>query len=124
MRDKIVYISGAITNQHPDHVRRVFAQAELQLIRQGYQVVNPLTLVHDHDQSWEEFMEVDLRALFKCDAIYMLSNWKKSRGARIERAIAKEMGKEIIYETAPSRLWSIKRLLLGRDIKRREVSHA
>jgi hypothetical protein len=119
---KVIYISGAITGQHPDNVRRAFSKAEFELILEGHTVINPMSLCHDHDGSWEEAMAVDIKALLTADAIYMLSNWKKSRGARIERAIAKEMGIDIIYETSPSRMWWLKRLLAGRELK--EVSHA
>jgi hypothetical protein len=40
----------------------------------------------------------DIKALFECQAIYMLNNWGSSTGARIERSIAIEMGIEIIYQ--------------------------
>jgi hypothetical protein len=119
---KTIYISGAITGQHPDLVKKVFSEAEYMLILLGYKVVNPLTLNHQHDQSWEEYMAVDIKALFKCDAIYMLSNWHNSRGAKIERAVAKAMGIEIIYEASKSRVWWLKRMMLTFSSK--EVSHA
>jgi hypothetical protein len=43
-------------------------------------------------------MKEDISALLTCDAIYLLKNWGDSRGARIERAIALELGIKIIYE--------------------------
>jgi hypothetical protein len=57
-----------------------------------------MKLNHEHDKSWENYMLVDINALFKCDAIYMLKNWFYSKGSRIERAIAIEMDIIIIYE--------------------------
>ena len=43
-------------------------------------------------------MEKDLSALLRCDGIYMLDNWGSSKGARIERAVAMELGLSIVYQ--------------------------
>ncbi len=73
-------------------------------------VVNPFKLDHSkalamEDDSampekliWIQFMKEDLAALLHCDAIFMLTNWVHSQGARIEHAIAKELGLTITYE--------------------------
>ena len=37
--------------------------------------------------------------LVDCDAIYMLSNWKDSKGAMIENYTAITLGKEIMFES-------------------------
>jgi hypothetical protein len=100
-----IYISGQISGlEYADAFER-FEQAERQI--RDYcryemvnlnEMVNPMKLNHEHDKSWENYMLVDIKALFECDAIYMLKNWCNSKGARIERSIAIEMGIEIIYE--------------------------
>jgi hypothetical protein len=37
-------------------------------------------------------------SVFECDAIYMLTGWENSKGARAEHAIAVALDMEIIYE--------------------------
>jgi hypothetical protein len=94
-----IYISGQITGLDYADAYQRFEQAEKQLKDENWdEIVNPMKLNHEHDKTWENYMLVDIKALFECDAIYMLNNWCNSKGARIERSIAIEMGLEIIYE--------------------------
>jgi len=44
------------------------------------------------------WLDGDLELVRRCDAIYMLSNWKESSGAKAELELARELGLEIIYE--------------------------
>lgn len=95
----IVYISGQITGLNLSYAILKFAETEQMLKKKGYVVVNPLSL-HDLsvEGSWKDYMAVDIRHLFDCDAIYMQRDWIGSKGARIEFAIAKELGLKILYE--------------------------
>lgn len=77
-------------------VREKFARAEMQIEAFGHTPVNPLNNGLPEDASWEDQMAASIRMLFGCDAIYLLHDWKNSRGARIERNIADEMGFEVI----------------------------
>lgn len=43
-------------------------------------------------------MRVCITHLMECDAIYMLKDWKQSRGARLEHFIALKLGMRIIKE--------------------------
>jgi hypothetical protein len=98
MDKKRIYLSGKITGLHPDEVVKLFTIAEAKLENE-WLVVSPLNLDHsNHAGTWEHYLVTDIKALFDCDAIFMLSNWPTSRGARIERAIAFELGKLILYE--------------------------
>ena len=90
-----MYISGRITGQ-PDHMER-FAKAEKHLKGRGFEVVNPTTLPHEHDKSWGEYMVEGLKALLDCDGVYMLKGWADSRGARIEKRLAQDLGSKLIY---------------------------
>lgn len=93
-----IYISGKITGlTEEDYVPR-FNQAEANFKAEGYEVVNPLKLDHTLNNYWVDYMITCIDALFECDAIYMLNNYKLSRGAKIEHAIAVEMGKQIFYQ--------------------------
>lgn len=91
-----IYISGKISGLPMEEVRAKFAQAEQQIVAFGHTPVNPLNNGQPADASWEEQMLASIKMLFECDAIYMLHDWGDSRGARIERNIAEEMGFEII----------------------------
>jgi hypothetical protein len=92
-----IYISGKISGIEEQAVE-IFANAESALINMGYEVVNPMTLNHDHDKSWHSYMKEDIKAMCDCDSIYMLHNWTDSKGAIIEHAIAIQIGLNPIYQ--------------------------
>ena len=95
---KKIYISGAITG-FEKVAPLLFEIAENKLESQGFEVVNPMTIEHNHDLSWISYMRVDLKALLDCDYIYMLSNWRNSRGAKIEHDLAKELEIGVIFQS-------------------------
>lgn len=87
-----VYISGKISGV-PDLNRVKFDQAENYLrFRFGngdnVMIINPHTILHNHDKTWESFMRVDLRYMLKCNIVVVLDDWNKSRGAIIEVLLA------------------------------------
>lgn len=47
--------------------------------------------------SWRCYLEHDIRDLLVCTHIALLPHWAHSRGARLERLIAIELGMEIIH---------------------------
>ena len=95
-----IYISGKISGLNILDAKIKFRNAEKELIDMGYfHIINPINLHSTSDlKTWEQYMIVDIEALFKCDAIYMLKDWGDSKGARVEVAIAKELGLKIIYQ--------------------------
>lgn len=93
-----IYISGKITGLDRKVAESRFDEAMIKLCKEGYNVCNPFLIDHNHDQSWESFMLADLKLLFECQAVYMLNNWKSSKGARIEHYIALERGLKVIYQ--------------------------
>lgn len=48
--------------------------------------------------SWRTCMIVTVWNLIKCPMVFMLKDWKESRGARIEHRIAKLLFKKIYYQ--------------------------
>lgn len=91
-----VYLSGGITN-NPNYFEE-FKKAEELLSAMGYEVVNPTAL--DNVAKYFDYAEMMiscLQLLRKCDAIYFLSSWTKSDGAKIEKMIAKKLGIKIIH---------------------------
>ena len=91
---KKIYLFGKISDD-PNY-REKFALKEKELTEQGHLVFNPAK--HPDMFTWEQFMELDLKALGNCDSIYLLSDWQESRGAKIEYDEAVRLGKEIIFE--------------------------
>lgn len=98
-----VYISGPITFTN-DWTER-FAKAEEELKAKGYNVVNPITVGAELENrmkpeipTWADYMKVDIKALMDCDAIYMLKDWFRSRGALVEHNLALKLGLKILGE--------------------------
>lgn len=92
---KKIYLSGKISGD-PDFKRK-FEEKARELTELGYQVFNPA--VHPDIFTWEQFMELDLLALSHCDSIYLLDDWKDSRGAQMEYDQALRLGKEIMFDS-------------------------
>lgn len=94
-----VFISGPMSGKPNDNVE-AFHNAEVELKRRGYSVWNPAwqQFSDDTDFTREDIHDIDLRALEKCDAIYMLDGWEGSNGARVEYSHARALGKKIMYE--------------------------
>lgn len=47
---------------------------------------------------YEAYMPICTSMIDQCEAIYMLKNWKDSRGAKVELAYAEATNKKIIIE--------------------------
>lgn len=93
-----IYIAGKISDLTKEDYESRFKIACETLSQIGYEPVNPCELNHCENATWADYMLKDLDALFHCDAIYMLNNWRGSKGARIEHAVAIETGKKVFYQ--------------------------
>ena len=94
------YISGKIGEEVPSpETLAKFKAAEDMLKGKGFEVFNPTTsglgiLAESLAQKngttfYEEILLLDLQELKKCDAIYMLKDWDRSKGAMLERDYAR-----------------------------------
>lgn len=103
-----IYISGKITGTD-DYIVR-FKEAELELKRRGYTVVNPAAVNAElpEDTTWEEYMEMSKVMLGMCDEVYMLEGWEDSKGACIEFGIASKKGMKITYQREDIRTYEIR----------------
>lgn len=97
-----VYISGKVSGLPFEEVYKKFEAAESELSNHWngkLTPVNPVKLVEQNDSyTWEDYMEKDIALLLRCQAIYMLTDWEDSKGARCEHALAKELGLRIVYQ--------------------------
>ena len=109
--NKRVFISGKITGEPIWDCINKFTKAEYDTIRlleldmrldmggNRDAVFNPLHLSGIHfGIRHDEAMEICFKVLETCTHIYMLKDWELSRGAKMEREMAKVLGLEIIYE--------------------------
>ncbi len=94
-----IYISGKITGLDYDEAFAAFEAAEKFVESLGFEAVNPMKSTGEvPGKEWIEYMVEDLRILDKCDGIFMMSNWGKSDGAKLERTFCVIRKKKIMYE--------------------------
>lgn len=63
-----------------------------------YYTINPAEVVLPTLCDWEDYMCIYLHLLKQCDAIFMLPDWKESKGACVEHETAIKMNIPIFYE--------------------------
>lgn len=99
-RNARLYISGPITNddlkkQEANKFKFHCAEEFLRL-HNFNNIVNPARF-DDEGASYAEMLMMCLDQIPDIDVIVMLKNWRKSNGAKAERALAKALNKKIIY---------------------------
>lgn len=76
--------------------RPAFMFMSARLTAAGHTVLNPAILPDGLSQF--EYMDICTAMLRCADAIYLLSGWQKSAGARAEHALAEKLGLQIIFQ--------------------------
>jgi|SRR5690625_3370070 len=103
---KKVFISGKITGEPINECYRKFVLASMEVHKklEDYSIlwdniINPIGLDGIHfGISHKEAMKICFAELKTCTHIYMLKDWKESKGATMEHEFAKQNGLTIIYE--------------------------
>jgi hypothetical protein len=95
-----IYIAGKISGLDYNECVAKFSRAETALrVSDWGEVANPMKCkIFGRNDDWEWCMGMCILMLLRCEAIYMLRDWRESRGARIEYGVAKEIGMEILYQ--------------------------
>lgn len=107
-----IYLSGKITGD--SNYRQKFSSMEKELLSYGYVVFNPAVLPDGFE--YEDYMDLDFLILSRCDAIFLMRDWRNSPGAKREYEEAKRLGLRILTEAD----FKIRRTLLQlcKDSKR------
>ena len=90
-----VYLAGPMTGM-PDLNCPAFHHMAEHLRRSGFEVMNPAEVNPDHTMPWAECMRRDIAELVRCDSIYLLPGWEKSKGATLEHHIADRLGMDVM----------------------------
>lgn len=103
MTKKRVYIAGKVSGTPLAECTMKFGTAQKRLEAEGYEVVNPLEVVTSNSElgfktPWPVAMKLTLAAMMTCDLVYMLEDYRFSRGAMIEHQLAEQILMPIMYE--------------------------
>ena len=91
-----IYIAGKITGDR--NYRRKFKRAEKLLRKLGHSVMNPAWIVPSKEFSYEDYMVVSGGMQRACDAVFFLSDWQTSPGARREMDRAGFLKQKVYYQ--------------------------
>lgn len=96
-----IYISGAVTGAEGYKERFAKAEEHIRRVIPGKPIFNPVSIIEGYPcfLSYETCMEICINALEYCDTIYMLSDWKSSKGANREYGYALGKDMTIIFES-------------------------
>lgn len=95
-----IYIAGPMTGL-PHFNRPAFNQAAINLSFEKHVPLNPAILPDGLTEA--DYMAIGLTMLQRAEAIYLLTGWQFSAGARAEHALALKLGLEVIEQKENSR---------------------
>lgn len=99
-----VIISGNITNKEIQTTD--FEAAEELLKGLGHDTVSTMRIDYGVGANARLKKQVikDMEIMIKCDAVFLLSNWKESSRSKILKVMAEEFGKTLLFETSVSEM--------------------
>jgi hypothetical protein len=86
-----IYLAGPMTGI-PDFNYPAFHAEAARLRQLGYHVENPAEGNVPPCGTWVGYMRNAIQQLMTCEAVALLPNWQKSRGALIEHGLAVNLG--------------------------------
>ena len=100
---KLIYVAGKYRGKGESEVFDNIVHARsvaIKLWQRGWAVICPHTnsIFMGSRISDDDYIKGDLEIVSRCDAIYMLSGWQKSVGAKEELVKAIALALEIYYE--------------------------
>jgi hypothetical protein len=92
-----LYLAGPMRG-YPEFNYPAFHKMAAELRAQGHFVFNPAEATDHTDGDPADYMLVDLAWIIAhAQGIAMLPGWEKSKGAKVEHALAECLGLEIMY---------------------------
>lgn len=98
-----VYVAGKITGLTHEEYCAKFAAKRHELEARGYKVMIPVDINATDGFEHSDYMHVCYAMIDVCDAVYMLPDWKESKGARMELQYAADHRKKIFYADETTR---------------------
>lgn len=104
-----IYIAGPMTGIKDFNYPKFIYIASI-LRRLGFEVVSPVEIgdkygppvvLNSDREKLEKVMNEELKAIERCDAIYLLDGWERSIGAKAELVHAIEHGLQVETEHSP-----------------------
>jgi hypothetical protein len=105
---RLIYIAGQYSGKDFAEIDRhidIAKHASINLLKRGWAVICPhLNTCHfelyedEIGYTHDDWLKMDFEILERCDAIFMLKNWKDSKGAKMELDYARELGITIYFE--------------------------
>lgn len=90
-----IYISGPMSG-YPNKNYDAFNQAAEALRGKGFRVLNPAEPPDVEGWEWVDYMRRDVIMLMEADGVATLPDAHRSKGARIEINLAKELGMSVV----------------------------
>ena len=104
LNGKIVYLAGPISKVEWTEAKVKFQNLEDKVRKLHPQLIfNPIEhyappVPLDEMQTWTWYMRQSVRQLSQSDAIVLMDNYVISKGARLEKYLAEELGLEVYKE--------------------------
>jgi len=99
----IIYVAGSFRGKNSWEIHNNVLKAEramVKLIGEGYTPICPHKMTENLQGLYPDqvYLDMCLEFLKVSDAIYVLDNWKQSKGTQVELREAINLGLDIIYE--------------------------
>lgn len=98
MSKKTIYIAGKVTGLDYAQVEQKFNAMEANLIKAGFNVLNPLKIVNDPNCEWDKAMDMCLERLVEADGVVLLYDAYQSKGALEEIKQARRLDIPVFNE--------------------------
>jgi hypothetical protein len=101
---KVIYIVGKYTDESPQKKVEHIIKAQrkgVELAKNGYAIIVPHRNFEGHESilGYEKVMQMCFALIEKCDIVYVLNNFRSSKGSIREISYAEKCKKKIEYES-------------------------
>lgn len=98
-----IYVSGKIGNLPRSVWEMKFLRIKNLLANKYDEVVTPSEICKKVEKEfgvvdYATYLAADIVTISECSHIFMMKDWRKSPGAKVERAYAKACGIKVVYE--------------------------